>query len=431
MQIDIGKFLDKNQTVAVALSGGSDSMALLDYMLTNAEKYSINVIALNVEHGIRGQESINDTLFVKDYCDKRGIALIRYDVDCVKKAKEEKLTLEQAGRILRYQCFYDAIDKGLCDKVATAHHQKDNVESVLFNLFRGTGTKGVCGIEKNYQNKIIRPLLEVSKTQIEQYIKDRDIPFVTDKTNFEDNYSRNYIRLNVLPAIEKAFPDAQKNIANFISIVSTENEYLDQEAQKHVEILDTCVKIAIPCHLAIFSRAVIKALKLLGVEKDWESVHIESAYSLTQAKNGAKASLLNGITAVKEYDHIAFYRQTPKNSDVLPFKEGVYSIDGQTVSIEESQPQDLKNGLYGDKTKIPAGAVIRTRRDGDYFTKFGGGTKSLSDYLTDKKIPLRLRDQLVLVADDNDVLVIFGLAVSDKIKVDKTTDKILKFTKED
>ena len=300
MQIDIGKFLDKNQTVAVALSGGSDSMALLDYMLTNAEKYSINVIALNVEHGIRGQESINDTLFVKDYCDKRGIALIRYDVDCVKKAKEEKLTLEQAGRILRYQCFYDAIDKGLCDKVATAHHQKDNVESVLFNLFRGTGTKGVCGIEKNYQNKIIRPLLEVSKTQIEQYIKDRHIPFVTDKTNFEDNYSRNYIRLNVLPAIEKAFPDAQKNIANFISIASTENEYLDQEAQKHVEILDTCVKIAIPCHLAIFSRAVIKALKLLGVEKDWESVHIESAYSLTQAKNGAKASLLNGITAVKE-----------------------------------------------------------------------------------------------------------------------------------
>lgn len=431
MQIDIGKFLDKNQTVAVALSGGSDSMALLDYMLTNAEKYSIKVIALNVEHGIRGQESINDTLFVKDFCDKRGIALIRYDVDCVKKAKEEKLTLEQAGRILRYQCFYDAIDKGLCDKVATAHHQKDNVESVLFNLFRGTGTKGVCGIEKNYQNKIIRPLLEVSKTQIEQYIKDRDIPFVTDKTNFEDNYSRNYIRLNVLPAIEKAFPDAQKNIANFISIASTENEYLNQEAQKHVEILDTCVKIAIPCHLAIFSRAVIKALKLLGVEKDWESVHIESAYSLTQAKNGAKASLLNGITAVKEYDHIAFYRQTPKNSDVLPFKEGVYSIDGQTVSIEESQPQDLKNGLYGDETKIPTSAVIRTRRDGDYFTKFGGGTKSLSDYLTDKKIPLRLRDQLVLVADGNDVLVIFGLAVSDKIKVDKTTDKILKFTKED
>ena len=431
MQIDIGKFLDKNQTVAVALSGGSDSMALLDYMLTNAEKYSINVIALNVEHGIRGQESINDTLFVKDYCDKRGVALIRYDVDCVKKAKKEKLTLEQAGRILRYQCFYDAIDKGLCDKVATAHHQKDNVESVLFNLFRGTGTKGVCGIEKNYQNKIIRPLLEVSKTQIEQYIKDRDIPFVTDKTNFEDNYSRNYIRLNVLPAIEKAFPDAQKNIANFISIASTENEYLDQEAQKHVEILDTCVKIAIPCHLAIFSRAVIKALKLLGVEKDWESVHIESAYSLTQAKNGAKASLLNGITAVKEYDHIAFYKQTPKNSDVLTFKEGVYSIDGQTVSIEESQPQDLKNGLYGDKAKIPTGAVIRTRRDGDYFTKFGGGTKSLSDYLTDKKIPLRLRDQLVLVADGNDVLVIFGLAVSDKIKVDKTTDKILKFTKED
>jgi len=191
MQINLGEFLHKNQTVAVALSGGSDSMALLDYMLANAEKYSINVIALNVEHGIRGQDSIDDTNFVKNYCDKNNVKLITYTVDCVKKASEEKLSLEQAGRILRYQCFYDAIDKGLCDKVATAHHQKDNVESVLFNLFRGTGIKGVCGIEKNFQDKIIRPFLDVSKSQIEEYIKERKIPFVTDKTNCDADYSRN------------------------------------------------------------------------------------------------------------------------------------------------------------------------------------------------------------------------------------------------
>jgi len=429
MQINLGEFLHKNQTVAVALSGGSDSMALLDYMLANAEKYSINVIALNVEHGIRGQDSIDDTNFVKNYCDKNNVKLITYTVDCVKKASEEKLSLEQAGRILRYQCFYDAIDKGLCDKVATAHHQKDNVESVLFNLFRGTGIKGVCGIEKNFQDKIIRPFLDVSKSQIEEYIKERKIPFVTDKTNFDDDYSRNYIRLNVTPVIEKAFPDAEKNVAKFISIASLENEYMDEQAQKILQIHDTCAKISIPCHKAIFARAMIKALKTLGVKKDWESVHVESAFALIGNENGAKIDLLKGVTAVREYDHIAFYNKTPKADVIFPFNKGVYSIDGQTVIIEESTPQDLKDGLYGDGAKIPQSAVIRTRRDGDYFTKFGGGTKSLSDYLTDKKVPLRLRDNLVLIADGNDVLVIFGVATSNKIKVDHSTKNILKFTK--
>ena len=166
MQIDLSKLVSPKETIAVALSGGQDSMALLNYMRNNAQKFNINVIALNVEHGIRGQESLSDTKFVKEYCEKAGVPLLLYSVNALKKAEAEKLCVEQAARILRYECFYDAINLKKCDKVATAHHLDDNVESILFNLFRGTGVKGATGIEKDFNGKIIRPFLSVEKLEI-------------------------------------------------------------------------------------------------------------------------------------------------------------------------------------------------------------------------------------------------------------------------
>ena len=169
MQIDLSKFLAPNQTVAVAVSGGVDSVALLYFMLSQAEKYHIKIVAVNVEHGIRGQASKDDTNFVESLCAKLGVKLYKYSVDSLLKAKSDKLSLEEAARILRYDCFFDLISKGCCDKVATAHHLSDNFESVILNLFRGTGLKGVSGIESNYNDKIIRPFLSVSKHQIQDY----------------------------------------------------------------------------------------------------------------------------------------------------------------------------------------------------------------------------------------------------------------------
>ena len=134
MQVDLKNFIKPNQTVAVALSGGSDSMALLHYMLNQKEKFPFNVVSINVEHGIRGENSIFDTNFVKSYCNKNNIPLVCYSVDSVNHAKEKKLSIEQSARVLRYECFYKAIESGVCDLVATAHHQSDNVETILFNL---------------------------------------------------------------------------------------------------------------------------------------------------------------------------------------------------------------------------------------------------------------------------------------------------------
>ena len=429
MQINLNQFIASNQTVGVALSGGSDSMALLHYMLSESKKYHFNVIAINVEHGIRGEASKSDTNFVIDYCKTNGIKLLTYSVDCPTFAKENKLSLEQAGRILRYQCFNQALESKACDKIATAHHQKDNFESVLFNLFRGTGIKGLIGIEQNFNDKIIRPFLSISKQEIEKYIKENDIPYVNDQTNFSDEYTRNAIRLNLLPEIENLFPEAQKSVYRLSQIAKLENDYMHTQALNSIAVSKDKVEINLPQHDAILSRATVIALQSLGVEKDWEKAHIDSIIELSNLKNSSKVNLPNGIIAVKEYDKITFYKDAKNTPITLPFAIGKIEFNQTVITIEkQDECADLKNGFYCDKDKIPQGAVIRTRLDGDKFTKFGGGTKSLNDYLTDKKIPLMQRDSLPLLATNSEILAIFGVAISDKIKVDKDTQTILQLS---
>lgn len=428
MQIDLSKTISPNDTVAVATSGGADSMALLYYMHNAAKNSTFKVIALNVEHGIRGETSRRDTEFVKNYCNKHGITLLCYSVNSLEKAKEEKLSVEEAARKLRYDCFNDAVTKGVCNKIATAHHQGDNAESVLFNLFRGTGLKGVSGITENFGEKIIRPMLDVSKEEILDYVKNNEIPFVTDETNLSSEYSRNFIRLNVMPKIKELFPEAEKSISRFSKIAKLEDDFMQGEALKAVYLSNGAAEIALPLHEAILTRAVIIALKNLGIEKDWEKAHIDGVKALQHAQNGAKINLKKNVVAIKEYDKIVVFVENETVDFSIPFSIGKHSIDGLSVEIKPLNiDTDLKKGFKADLDKIPDGAVIRFKREGDKFTKFGGGTKSLGDYMTDKKIPLRLRNSIPLLAVGNEILVIFGIAVSNKIKVDQTTKNILEF----
>lgn len=427
MLANILEFVKLNQTIAVALSGGGDSMALLHYMLSVKELCAINVIAINVEHGIRGESSIKDTEFVKSYCKKLAIPLLCYSVDSLKEAQKHKLSIEQAARKLRYQCFFDAIDSGKCDKVATAHHRSDLAESVLFNLLRGTGIKGAIGIKDNYSDKIIRPFLSVDKSEIEDYLNKHKIPYVIDETNLSDDYTRNSIRHNVMPEVKKLFPEAEKSIARFAEIARLEDDFMEQTATSAIDFLDDIIEIRLPQHKAILSRAAIIAMRHLGVEKDWEKAHIDSIIKLSESNNGAKINLKNGVIAAKEYDKLTFYKSAKSTQNQVDFKLGSFEINGIKGEIKAvKKPLDLKDGFYADLNKIPSDAVIRFKKDGDLFTKFGGGTKPLGEYLTDLKIPQRKREFLPLIASGKTVLAIIGVAISEKIKVDEDTTNIIK-----
>ena len=421
------------KTLAVAVSGGSDSMALLHFAINNAEKLGLKVVAINVEHGIRGKSSENDSLFVQKFCNENNVPLISYKIDSINFAKENHLSIEESARILRYKCFYEALNQGKCDKIATAHHLSDNVESVLFNLFRGSGTKGLAGINKTFADRIIRPFLNVEKKQILEYVAENAIPYVTDETNLCTDYTRNAIRLNIIPEILKVFPDAEKCIARLSEIVEQEDQFLDDLANQSVCKKQEKVYIKLPLHSVLLSRATITALKLVGIKKDWEKKHIDAVIELSGNQTGKKINLLNGVCVIKEYDSLVFYKEpTPTTESELAFCLGEHDFNGQKLNVAfvNEKDLDLKIGLYADYDKIPQDAVIRTRQNGDIFTKFGGGTKPLSDFFTEKKIPRLERDCYPLLANGKTILAIFGLAVSEKIKVDSSTLKIIKFTKE-
>lgn len=419
------------KTVAVALSGGSDSMALLFFLKHLSASYAFSVKALNVEHGIRGEESLADTAFVRNYCKDNGVELISYSVNCPDHAKKNKLSIEESARILRYGCFSDAVDKGLCDYVATAHHSKDSVETALFNLFRGSGVKGLTGI-KQKTDYIIRPFIHTSKEDINKYIELNNIPYVTDSTNECTDYTRNYIRKNILPKIYEVFPEAERSVERFFEIAAVEDEYLDKQAKNALLISDDGIKIKTDTEKAVFGRAFILALKKLGVEKDWEKKHVDYAFALCSAENGKKINLPFGIDVYKEYGYIFLTRRREEQPTAQPFGEGDFIFGGAEYSVKTAlSVTNLKDGFYIDKDKIPDEAVIRSKQDGDLFTKFGGKTKSLSDYFTDTKIERRKRNFIPLITCGNTVYAIFGLAVSDLAKVDDKTTTVYKLTKKD
>ena len=432
MNAEISKTL-YGKTVAVAVSGGADSMALLHYATNSCRAFRIKAVALNIEHGIRGENSLRDSAFVKNYCNSHGIPLLEYSVNAPEKAKKEKIPVEQAARILRYECFFDAVSAGKCDAVFTAHHSSDNLESVLFNLLRGTGLKGLTGI-RDFGGIIFRPFIKVSKAEISEYVKQHDIPYVDDETNFCDDYSRNFLRLNVIPKIKEIFPEAEKSVLRLTETLKAEDDFMETLAKDAVFKDGDGYYILTDTPRAVMARAVIYALKNLGLTRDYEKIHVDDVCALIEKENGKTVSLPLNIKAAKEYDKITLYKELPEDGELsaaILFTTGLHAINGRTINVipcETVSDAELKTGLYADLDKIPLTAEIRFKKQGDRFTKFGGGTKSLSDFLTDKKIPLKDRNKILLVADKNDVLVINGIAVSHKVRVDKSTKKVVKFS---
>lgn len=425
-----------NCTVAVALSGGIDSTCLLHLLLQQKGRLFKDVVAINVEHGLRGKESIDDSKFVEEYCKRLGVKLFSYSVDSKTYAKENKMPEEEAARILRYNCFFDCLNKGNCDCVATAHHLSDNAESILFNLFRGCSLKGAGGMSPScYDGKIVRPLLYTSKQEIIDYVEKNNIPFVVDSTNNNLDLTRNYIRNIISPDIKKLFPSYEKALSQFAAFALRDEAFLDSFAQNGMRYRDNEVSFDATLEGAIFDRRVIAAIKYLGVKKDFTYAQIQTAKSLIGAKNGTTVDLIGNIKAVKDYDFVTIYIPREKDETEIDFCVGTHDLCGNTIIISKTElPSkdkiiaDSKNGIfYFDGDKIPVGSVIRTRRDGDVFIPFNGKSKKLKDYFIDKKVPTRERDFIPLLCHEKNVLLIENFSISEVIKVDKNTVNVLKF----
>ncbi len=456
MKLNLAQYRGKK--ICVALSGGRDSMALLHCLMLGAGQYKISVCAVNCDHKLRAC-SAEDSAFVKDFCNQAGVPIVCFEENCAALSKNRGVSVETAARDWRRECYLKAASMFGADAVATAHHMNDNAETVLFNLARGaalSGLTGICDGEITAQNKfedggsvkVIRPLIGCTREEIDEYVRVNGVPFVEDETNADDCYTRNYIRLNVLPRLEEAVPSATKSIFRFSRLAAEDEKYFAEEIsrKKLIEPALCGVYVNFCEQKPLFMRAAVSALKYLNpLVKDYTAEQIERLYNLQFCGNGKKFYFLDFV-AFKEDGKISVCLanclnllsdgQSDFNEYVLSQKNGfggqyaaVCDVSALSATLEKAvketvlSAEDIKI-LKFDCDKIPAGATIRFMRKGDRFQKFGGGCKNLGDYFTDKKIPLRLRGLVPLIALGSEIYAVCGVEISDKIKITDKTQRV-------
>lgn len=430
MQNSIEAFIEKTKMISpgdvigVGFSGGSDSMALLHFLASNQQKYDIEVVAIHIDHEIR-ENSYVDADFAKEKAKELGVRFYKFRVDAPKIAKEKNISIESAAREARYGVFKTLLKKGLVDKIALAHHMQDQAETILMHIFRGSGVAGAKGMEPVREGVYIRPMLGTTKQEILQYIEENNLDYVNDETNQDSSYNRNFIRNVIMKNVLSRWPNAVKAIASFGQAVSEDDQYINKNLFADAVIVDGD-EAKIPTSYFFFDRPLItriifKAFANIGISKDIERKHIDMILELAKMENGKRISLPFDAVAIKEYDYIALVNKH-KEVQVLsqPFKCGEFEVKGfGTVCTKRVKDFQAKQGvLYVDWRKVPKTATWRFRQEGDVFEKFGGGRKKLKSYLIDKKIPLRTRNLLPVLADGNEVYAIAGVEISDKAKVE-------------
>ena len=423
--------------VCVATSGGVDSTALLHYAKTQAESLGFTLSAVHCEHGIRGEASVEDMRFVQSLCADWGIPLFIFREDCLELSKREKRSLETVAREFRLRAFSQLIEEDKVDFIATAHHLGDEVETVLFRMARGTSLSGIRGMDKQNGN-ILRPFLSWSKEQILSYAKQNGLSWREDETNAETDATRNKLRHFVIPALKEAVPGAEENIARFASLASEDDECLYQMSAELLsegrEGARRVLFVAFDSRKPLLRRAFLTALKKLGVEKDYTSLHLQTLVGLFDCERGALVHLPYGIVAKRLGEHIALYRADEKDgfcevkNPEKPFSLAGFDGGRYAVSVHTALP-DCENAfgeiLRLDGEKIE-NCLFRFRKEGDWIERFGGGRKTLKKFFNEKKIPVEEREFLPLIAGaDGEVYAVCGVEISEKVKVTGESTRVL------
>ncbi len=417
------------EIVGVACSGGRDSICLLHYLNSIKAELDCEVIAINVDHGIRATSAL-DTEFVMNFCKDHGIRAYKFKGESLKVAKEEKLTVEQAARKVRYGVFATVMEKGLVDKIALAHHLNDQAETVLLNIMRGAGLSGAKGMEPVRDGVYIRPFLNTPREEIMAYLDENGLDYVEDETNQDNTYSRNYIRNIVMPALRKHFKNADKSIINFSNICRVDDTFITNNMNIG-GIIETKDIVKVPLtyfyqHEAIVNRVLMNVLAKFS-KQDIERKHIKMLREFAlEANNGSVINLPFKIKACKEYDYIIIGDVKRKEATgSYAFKSGKIDIEGygvirSTSSKIYTEPKPHQHVVDADK--LPTTAVWRFRKEGDTFAPLNmGGTKKLNDYYIDKKVPQRMRDAIPVLADGSKILAVADIEIADEVKVTENT----------
>ncbi|MBE6811603.1 MAG: tRNA lysidine(34) synthetase TilS [Ruminococcaceae bacterium] len=415
--------------VVVAFSGGADSVALLHFLHTYAKELGITVLAAHFNHGIRGTEADEDALFCEQFCEQYGICFVTQKADVPAEAEARHLGTEECARILRYEFLQSVADHA---KIATAHTNSDSCESFLFNFARGTGLQGLCGIPA-VRGNIIRPCIYCSAVDTRQYCKENGLSWREDSTNAQTKYTRNKIRLKIIPHLKEVNTSFEENALRCMRILQAENDFLQGVTVQSYEqckdgknalLLEPLSRL----HPAVATRVLMHFVQQHGCE----NVSMRQISLLMQAKNGEVVTFSDAIR-FKKQDGRIFLVEPMK--EMQPLFIPVFAADSvipffDTYVYFKVLPYNNENigngGWILDADKIGT-AVLRTRLPGDRIRlPKRNCTKTLKQLFTEKKIPIQQRALLPVLADENGVIWVAGFGVDETRLPDKYTRKIIK-----
>lgn len=437
--------IERDFHVVAGISGGADSMCLLFVLDSLRRTMNIKITAVHINHGLRGAAADGDEHFVRQWCAAHDIECVGFKEDIKERARRLKISEEECGRLYRYECFEKVRAEKDAHVIAVAHHQDDLAETVIFNLVRGSALKGLSGITP-VRDKIIRPLLCLRRSEIESLLNREGVCYRTDATNFEEDYTRNKIRLKVLPYLNREINQkATEHIASFAKAAAEASDYIARQAKAAwAEVSDEKGRIYIPDFVSldiVLQKEIVRLIieKRAGKLKDITQRHVQSICGLALSLSGREIHLPYHLTAVKEGDWLSVARI--KKEDVkyeelpveIPGSIGIETPDGRLrlEIIKTAQiPGFLKNPCTKcfDYDKINDGLLLRHRRLGDFMSIGEGKKKLVKRLLIDEKVPKSDRDSLWLLADGAHVLWIPGLPggrVSEYYKITEATKQVL------
>lgn len=431
--------ISEGDTVILAVSGGADSMCMLHFFKDYSIKTNINIICAHVNHGIRGKEADSDEEFVRDFCKKNDIAFEAAHYAVPEISSETGESEEECGRRLRYE-FFSSINTDA--KIATAHNLNDSMETVIFNLARGTSLKGLTGIPAVREN-IIRPVLCLTREEIEKYNQFHCIDYVTDSTNLIDEYSRNKIRHNVIPVMNEINRGFANVFSGCVEALTDIEDYLEAETEKAYNCINDNGRFSVAelqqLHSALLDRVIIKICENAGAY-DISHKHIELINSILVSGG---AVMLHGGATIRS-DGRFLFRQKEKTEESSIFKPvcdciSEYLFDGVSITLIDVDKELINNYNIKDMAKLGFmdaeklhNAVFRSRKPGDRFKfPYAEHSKSLKNLYKEKNISPESRVGVPLLADGENILWINGVGVSDYAKATADTEKIVRILTSD
>ena len=440
LEVSIKKAIEEHglikgdERVLVGLSGGADSVALLSGLFALSGDMGFSVAAAHLNHGIRGGEAEEDMRFSAELCAGLGIPIVCETLDIPAIAKRDGKTLEQAARDERYAFFNRTAERLSADRIAVAHHMDDQAESILLHLIRGSGLKGLIGMEP-MSGRIIRPLLFSRRGDIEAYLASSGLSYRTDSTNLEREASRNRLRLDLIPYIQRELnPAFVESLCSTGELLRQDEEYLDGLARGALGDAKTDAgydrKRLSVLPPPLLSRAIRIAVFEAGARADVERVHIERIMEMLTAKTGTHADIPH-ISVWVSYGDICFGRAKEPAKIDTPFNSaGKTCFEGGFFFAEAVEGDIIKDNAvaYMDMDKLPSGLTVRTRREGDRIHFIGSpGSKKLKDFFIDRKVPREKRDVPILFCG-SEALFIPGLGISERVRADGSTRRLLRVT---